>query len=399
MPCLLASLSLQQQNSGAGLPSQQTRHARRLYVGGLGDALEKEVEEFFSRIVKQSVGQDPNSAASRLPNTVLSVYLNPERKFSFVEFCSIELANALVEAGEQGLLFRGSMQLKIRRPDDYKPDTLPAEIRHKKEPLDYSKMPLAAPRLLLPSSSGGNPADAAAAAAALASTVSANGVMLFKIYLGNLPSQLTEPQLLELVSAFGPVKKLEVPKNSETGLPRGYAFLEYAEASADLVDRAIAGLNGLQVGDKTLSASRAKASTAAAASTLGVPITALSAAAPFAAPASSYGVGGAAAGSHGSSRVALLEDMVSVSEDLATEAAREAFIREVVVEAVKMGPLTDIVVPPRGAPGEGRCFLEYATGEGAATALRALVGRQFGGRVIRGRPYDEGAYRLKNYVL
>jgi splicing factor U2AF 65 kDa subunit len=401
--------------SSGGAPSQQTRHARRLYVGGLGDALEREVEEYFSRIIKASV-TDPTSAASRLPNPVLSVYLNPERKFAFVEFCSIELANALVELGDQGLQFRGNLMLKLRRPDDYKPEVLPPEIRHKKEPLDYTKLPLSAPRMVYSTvqtvGAGGAAASVLMAAPAPGSgsnaqlmPVAANGVMLWKLYLGNLPPQMTEAQLFELVSAFGVVKKLEVPKQSDTGLPRGYAFLEYQEQSQELVDRAIAGLDGLQVGDKRLSASRAKASTAAAASTLGVPINAVAAAGfggPTAAPSSSSS--GAAsmlpfAPSSGS-KVALLENMVSIEEDLATEQARGAFIAEVVAECVKYGPLHDIVVPPRGAPGEGRCFLEYKTPEGAQAALFALNGRQFGGRTIVGRQYDEAAYYgQKNYTL
>jgi RNA recognition motif-containing protein len=80
-----------------GAPSQQTRHARRLYVGGLSEVPEREIEEFFADLVKKSIINKANIRG----NPILSVYLNPERKFAFVEFNSIELANAFLDVGCQ----------------------------------------------------------------------------------------------------------------------------------------------------------------------------------------------------------------------------------------------------------------------------------------------------------
>ena len=74
-----------------GAPSQQTRHARRLYVGGLGESTEREIGEFFSDLVRNAAVTPPKA------NPVLSVYINAERKFAFVEFSSIELANAIMQ--------------------------------------------------------------------------------------------------------------------------------------------------------------------------------------------------------------------------------------------------------------------------------------------------------------
>jgi hypothetical protein len=59
-------------------------------------------------------------------------YVNPERKFAFVEFNSIELANAIMPL--DGLLFKGH-PVKIRRPNDYNASVLPPDVVNKVEPL------------------------------------------------------------------------------------------------------------------------------------------------------------------------------------------------------------------------------------------------------------------------
>ena len=50
-------------------------------------------------------------------------------------------------------------------------------------------------------------------------------------------------------------------------------------------------------------------------------------------------------------------------------------------------------IPRPPAPGAGRVFLTYADAAGAAQALLQLHGRQFSGRSIAGRGYDEAAFR------
>lgn len=91
---------------------QRLRNGRRLYVGNLGEASEAEIERFFADLVFRIAVTPPKSAP------ILSVYINAERKFAFVEFCSIELANAFVAL--DGLVWNGT-PLKIRRPVDYNP--------------------------------------------------------------------------------------------------------------------------------------------------------------------------------------------------------------------------------------------------------------------------------------
>lgn len=76
---------------------QRLRNGRRLYVGNLGEATEQEVERYFADLVYRIAITPPKSAP------ILSVYISAERKFAFVEFCSIELANAIVQVRFSGL--------------------------------------------------------------------------------------------------------------------------------------------------------------------------------------------------------------------------------------------------------------------------------------------------------
>ena len=47
-----------------------------------------------------------------------------------------------------------------------------------------------------------------------------------KIYVGNIPSQATEPELQTLFSNAGDVVSVKILKDSQTGQTRGFAFIE-----------------------------------------------------------------------------------------------------------------------------------------------------------------------------
>ncbi len=71
-----------------------------------------------------------------------------------------------------------------------------------------------------------------------------------KIYIGNLNYETTDAELKALFQEYGEVASLIVCTWRETGKPRGYGFCSMpndAEANA-----AIAGLNGKEVGGRTL---------------------------------------------------------------------------------------------------------------------------------------------------
>jgi RNA recognition motif-containing protein len=47
-----------------------------------------------------------------------------------------------------------------------------------------------------------------------------------KIYVSNLPSQVTETELATLFSSAGDVMSVKIVEDRQTGQPRGFAFVE-----------------------------------------------------------------------------------------------------------------------------------------------------------------------------
>ena len=79
--------------------------------------------------------------------------------------------------------------------------------------------------------------------------------LLFQVFLGGLPNYLNDDQVKELLTSFGQLRAFNLVKDSATGLSKGYAFCEYVDGT--ITDQAIAGLNGMQLGDKKLVVQRA----------------------------------------------------------------------------------------------------------------------------------------------
>ena len=76
-----------------------------------------------------------------------------------------------------------------------------------------------------------------------------------KIFIGGLPSYLNDSQVKELLQSFGPLRGFNLVKDSTTNVSKGFAFCEYADVN--ITDQAVAGLNGMQLGDRVLVVQRA----------------------------------------------------------------------------------------------------------------------------------------------
>ena len=76
------------------------------------------------------------------------------------------------------------------------------------------------------------------------------------IYVGNLPFQTTEQDLDAAFSAYGQVDRVQIVKDRETGQARGFAFVEMP-VNAD-ADKAMAALNGADLGGRTLTVNEAR---------------------------------------------------------------------------------------------------------------------------------------------
>jgi RNA recognition motif-containing protein len=71
-----------------------------------------------------------------------------------------------------------------------------------------------------------------------------------KLYVGNLPFTVTEGEIRTLFEGYGPVDRVNVIMDRETGRPRGFAFVEMSEDAG--ATSATAGLNGHNLGGRSL---------------------------------------------------------------------------------------------------------------------------------------------------
>lgn len=79
------------------------------------------------------------------------------------------------------------------------------------------------------------------------------------LYVGNLPHSTTEDELRTLFLAHGAVERVSMVTDRETGRSRGFAFVEMTDAGE--AEKAIAALNGTELGGRTLKINEAKPKT------------------------------------------------------------------------------------------------------------------------------------------
>jgi RNA recognition motif-containing protein len=76
------------------------------------------------------------------------------------------------------------------------------------------------------------------------------------LYVGNLPHSTTEADLRGFFEAHGAVDKVSIVTDRETGRSRGFGFVEMTDSTE--ADKAIAALNGTELGGRTLTVNEAK---------------------------------------------------------------------------------------------------------------------------------------------
>ena len=77
-----------------------------------------------------------------------------------------------------------------------------------------------------------------------------------KIYVGNLPPEVTDAQFAEMAGPFGSLTSSVVVRDRADNRSKGFGFLEYENAEHGKA--AIAGLNGKMIGDKALKVNEAR---------------------------------------------------------------------------------------------------------------------------------------------
>lgn len=76
------------------------------------------------------------------------------------------------------------------------------------------------------------------------------------IFVGNLSFSATEQDVRGMFEAYGAVDRVSIITDRETGRSRGFAFVEMSDDTQ--AERAIASLNGSNVGGRTLNVNEAR---------------------------------------------------------------------------------------------------------------------------------------------
>ncbi|KAH9571430.1 hypothetical protein CY35_02G094100 [Sphagnum magellanicum] len=383
--------------------TQATRHARRVYVGGLPPmANEQSVATFFSQVMA-AVGA--NTAGPG--DAVVNVYINQEKRFAFVEMRTVEEASNAMAL--DGIVYEG-ISVRVRRPSDYNPAM--AATLGPSQPSGHLNLAAVG---LTPGASGG-----------------ADGPD--RIFVGGLPYYLSEEQIIDLLASFGPLRGFDLVKDRDTGNSKGYGFCIYQDPS--VMDIACAALNGLKMGDRTLTVRRASASfmgfsgqpkpdlanvLVQAQQQIALQKLALSASGANAMGLGSMGmsVPGMLSGLGASmmpnmlsgmdgvpfmevpTKVVCLSQVVSPDE-LKEENTYEDILEDMREECGRYGNLINLVIPrpnPTGeeVPGIGMVFVEYEDLQGAAKAKASLHGRKFDRKTVIATYYPEEKFIHGDY--
>lgn len=81
--------------------------------------------------------------------------------------------------------------------------------------------------------------------------------MTVRLFVGNLPYDVSEAELRAHFTAIGPLSSLALPTNRDTGKPRGFAFVEFQERTD--AEEAIRRLNHQAFKGRPLAVSEARA--------------------------------------------------------------------------------------------------------------------------------------------
>ncbi|KAG0496910.1 hypothetical protein HPP92_001505 [Vanilla planifolia] len=342
------------------MTQQATRHARRVYVGGLSlTANEQTVAAFFSQVMAAIGG---NTAGPG--DAVVNVYINHEKKFAFVEMRSVEEASNAMAL--DGIIFEGA-PVKVRRPSDYNPSLAAALGPSQPNP----SLNLAAVGLSPGSAAGLEGPD--------------------RIFVGGLPYYFTEAQVRELLESFGALRGFDLVKDRETGNSKGYAFCVYQDLS--VTDIACAALNGIKMGDKTLTVRRANQGTTQPKPEQESIL--LHAHQQVALQKLVYQAGSIP------TKVVCLSQVVTEGQ-LTNDEEYEDIVEDMREEGAKYGALVNVVIPrpgPNGepSPGVGKVFLEYADPAGSTKARQGLHGRKFDGNQVSAIFFPENKFAEGEY--
>lgn len=324
------------------------RAGRRVYVGNLPlNVKEAEMRDFFNAVMV--AGQGPGRKAG---NSVLGVFLNLPKRFAFVEFRNAVEATQAMDL--DGIMFRG-LALKLGRPANYNASASCIAARQAKK---LNLTPIG-----------------------IFSSHVPNGPN--KLYIGGLPYNLKQNQVRELLEAYGPLRGLFLSFDPATNLSKGYAFAYYEDEQ--VTDAAIEGLNGLQIGDRTLAVRRHESCANFSSNTT----------------LDNVVKGNEARKSAEITNTLCLMQMIA-NEDLEDPEELEDIKNDIATECSNYGRLIDIWIPPlvkgKPGPGTGKVFVQFQEAAEATACKNALQGRCFAERTVVVTYYDPEKFRNREFI-
>jgi splicing factor U2AF subunit len=328
------------QVTSAGLKASNSRQAKRLVVSNIPpDTTEDSILSFFN------LQLNGLNVIETTDPCILCQFAS-DRSFAILEFrnaseatVALAMDGISMEAEDQanGAGDGAARGLQIRRPKDYVMPAIPEEMAY----------------------------DSDVVSNVVPDTIN-------KLCITNIPSFLTEEQIIDLLTAFGKPKSFILVKDRSTEESRGIAFTEYAEPGP-ANQGALETLNGMDVGGKTLKVTKASIGPTQVAN-FDVGITAIS------------GLASQAAGEIETSNVVQLLNMVT-AEELMDNDDYEEIREDVMDECGKFGTIKEVKIPrptggSRQSAGVGKIFVKFEATESATKALTSLAGRKFADRTV-----------------
>ncbi|KAJ3262265.1 hypothetical protein HK103_002678 [Boothiomyces macroporosus] len=208
---------------------------------------------------------------------------------------------------------------------------------------------------------------------------------MFKVFIGGLPTYVTDDQVMELLTPFGELKSFNLVKDSN-GVSKGFAFCEYLQP--EITDLACEGLHGLELGDKKLIVQRASVGAsklpmidgALPGAGLGRPIL----------PIEILGANGMKPAEP--THVLMMLNMVT-GDDLENDEDYESILEDIKLECETFGPISEIHIPRphphKFVAGVGKVFVKFENIKDCERAQRDLAGRRFNKRTVLTTFFDE----------
>ncbi|CRG94885.1 splicing factor U2AF large subunit, putative [Plasmodium gallinaceum] len=376
---------------------ENDKRQRKLYIGNIPpNCKQEDVIDFFNGAllaVIKDTSLDVKIGDIQLMPVIKCEIFNIDSRFCFLEFRTIEITWLCLKLDSISF---NNYCLRIGRPHDYvpPPEGDPA-LTAVFPDIDMKIFDMLKPSKNVYVKSGDDDN---------------------KLYIQNLPHDLKDDQIKDLLEQFGKLKAFNIIKDLNTGLNKGYGFFEYEDSACTQV--AIHALNGFVCGQNILNVKKAtfnknqnniyaqNPNNISIANNVEVPVSLLpNSISQKILSNSIIGLQIQASRKIGEkpSRVVQLTNAV-FQEDLIIDSQYEEILREVKEEAEKYGPLQNIVIPKPNkdlsyTEGVGKIFLHYQDETTARKAQYMFNGRLFEKRVVCASFYSEDKFLKGKYVL